>query len=590
MTLSYDVSDAAVRMVFAPFDVAEDLPVNRVALTGVSQQHILRMRGVVNGGAATGGGAHTMHPAFVVLQGQPQDRAEDGVDIMPHETLKLKLALAFASDIVAMAEIVQALTAALAPGAVLPPAQKEAVIGVVQQLIALKIMTNDGAITAVQITPVAQALMEKLAVTLQAPGTPPVLAQFVQAFVGQVAMRYDVPVLTQAVARLTPLVATLAPMPTTPPVWMAVLAQNTGVPLAVLSPTIGYAVPASATHMPTADQSFVSASPLVAPAMTTTASVVPVQATQTATQAAPAVIGGPAAASIPSVAVTTSVDNLSVSTPPVTPDLARADTTTRVPAPASQSLDVKPDTAQKPAAPLPQVNKPVVAAVNPVEPPAVAQRPPAAPVSVAPLAAAPAAAPAAALRAVAPVITPVSILAASTMPAMMPAIMIAMPSAAPIIMAESGHTKGPCGKANCFCAKEFQAVAVQPYMFQAQLRTELGEKAANDILAKHGGDVQKTTAFIAAEQKMQTAVLSAIDAQMKVAEVSIKASQTAAMDALRRSLSESTSSTRSDFAASCANGTCGHDHHNKDNEELSAGQKPKRVKFDRNAYKAKPSL
>ncbi len=604
MSLAFDVNDQGVEIFFAPSFADDDLPDNRVSLTGINQQNILRMRGVAGGGALTAGAQRVPHRNFVILSGQPQDRAEDGADILPHEKMKLELAQAFGSEIAQMGDVVQAIMAALDPASPLDVSQKVAVQDVVRDLIALKVLMNAGDIQASQIIVAAQGLLDTLVTTLKtsenAPILPPQLAQFIQGVVTQVAAQYNAPILMTAVERLAPLV--VAFLPETPAVTFQLQSFVSGVPLSVATPVIR---PSIAQGISESVQPAVSKvkSSAPAPIISTPSTAAPMAAQAIPTATAPSIRPAVIDAAIPIAVAAAFMGNPepAIAKPVVAQESAHPDRPAVKDAPQAQPPIVKPDAPIHAVVPnAPQVKQAEVAVVA-AQPATVAAPPPSqkasdmpqvekpvmqqASVKLAEMAAVPISL---AVVAAAP-IAPVKI----EMPA--PAVIA---TAAPLYV--SVAATGACGKANCDCSKDFRAVSGTPFEIKTALVMDLGEKTTASILAKYDGDVQKAAVFVATEQKAQAKALDAISAQMQIAETSMKSSQAKAMDALSRSIlgvASGASATRSAFTKSCADGTCDHDHHKpgallndvspKSEDETQKSEKVKRAKFERGAYKPK---
>ncbi len=602
MTIAFDVNDQGVEIQFAPAELQETLPPNRVALTGMNRQNILRMRGVAGGGALTSGRSGATHPAWMVLKGVPQDRVDDGADMPLHERLKLELAVAFGSEITQMGDVVQAIMAAIGPDSKLDAAQKMAVQDVVRDLITLKTMMNTGQVPPAQMVQVAQGLLEKLVTTLQpvsnlpAPILPPALAQFAQKLVQQVAAQTNAPVLTTAIERLAPLMAVVmataptAPIPTplvATPVWAAGLSQGAGIPLSALMPSIPQGGVSSGAK-PTADAAPTAAAPAthiqhspvqaqphkpesVIPVVVA-AAVITNPVHQSPVQTAPSQVSAPVDAPRPVTAVAEVAEVTKPAAPAAT---VQQDTKQTPPVPANtpaaqpSPVAVQPTVSDKQPPPAPAQQTPPVVTAN-VPPADVQSAPrqsatPASPQSSPPDIAVP--------------------LAAAVITAPAPKMEDMIRSQSYTLSGMTPMAKGACGKANCDCGADFRAVSGKPFEVKAALIADLGDKTATAILAKHGGDIQKAAEYVATEQKAQERVIAAIDKQMQASAPAVQASQAVAMAALAKSLSTPSSGTTSAFSNACADGTCGHDHHKP--AEPPKGEKVKKAKFDRSAYKPK---
>lgn len=559
MSIAFDVHDQGVELQFAPEADAAALPPNRMALTGVNRKNILRMRGVAGGGALTAGRSGPTGPLFLTLTGVPQDQTDDGVDILPHEKLKLELARAFGAEIAQMGEVVQAIMAAIGPDSKLDAGQKLAVQDVVRDLITLKAMMNTGQTPPAQMVTLAQGLLEKLVATLQpVPNLtvlvmPPVLAQFVQKMVQQVAVQTKEPALTAAVARIAPLIevalATLppAPMPVhVAPVlssaspWMPGLSQGSGVPLSVL-------MPAAAPIM--AFASVPDAAPVFATPATPIATLQPPKIESVAP------VAMAAAAIMPtSVATAPVVTVADVSRPVIlsTPDAPKV----------AEKADVKPLVDKAPSA-----ANPVAESVKPNAPAAVT--PP-------PADKAPAAAqqverqilqeksqekPAQPVSGPSPVQSsaPPPVLPAQDPPKQQPEIVHPRPPAIPenperpppiggpidrlppVHPITPDSIKGPCGKPHCDCKSDFDKAiggGVSTLHYTApMLIAELGDKTATAILAKHGGDVQKAAEFVAAQKEAEKAIAKIVSGEQPENRHNILNSQTLD-DAISRKIKE----------------------------------------------------
>lgn len=603
MSIAFDVHDQGVELQFAPEANAAALPPNRVALTGVNRQNILRMRGVAGGGALTAGRSGPTGPLFLTLTGVPQDQTDDGVDILPHEKLKLELARAFGAEIAQMGEVVQAIMAAIGPDSKLDAGQKLAVQDVVRDLITLKAMMHTGQTPPTQMVTLAQGLLEKLVATLQpVPNLavlvmPPILAQFVQKMVQQVAVQTKEPALTAAVARIAPLIevalATLppAPMPVyVAPVlspaspWMPGLSQGSGVPLSVL-------MPAAAPIM--AFASVPDAAPVFATPATPIATLQPPKIESVAPVAmAAAAIMPTSVAAAPVVTVADVSRPVILSTPDAPKVAEKADVKPLVDkAPPAANLVAESVKPNAPAAVTPPPADKAPAAAQQVERKVLQEKPqekPAQPVS------GPSPAQSAAPRPVLLVQDPPKPPSEAVQPSpqMAPAITSPLKMETPAVVMQAAvqppvmmAVKGACGKANCDCGTDFRAVSGTSVEIKASLAAELGDKTATAILAKHGGDVQKAAEFVATEQKAQERAIAAINKQMQDSAPAVQASQAAAMAALAKSLQKPTTATGGAFADACAAGTCGHDHHKP--AEPPKGQKVTKAKFDRDKYKPK---